>query len=248
MYPAETRLYHAILTGAIVLLFLVAILVTTILYYHKRKRALRKATVLAELNALEKERARIAADLHDDLGASLAAIKMKLQGLQVMSDNDKQVLHQSENYIDEAILKLKRISFDMMPLVLERKGLRQALEELVNTMQEAAGIQISFSYDCRALPKEETVHIYRIVQEALTNIIKHSGAATASVQLNTVKNRLHITISDNGKGFNKKNVTKMAGRGLQNILARADVLNARLYLFTEKDRGVTWLLQILYDI
>lgn len=135
-----------------------------------------------------------------------------------------------------------------MPLVLERKGLKQALEELVNTMQDATGIQIAFSYDCGALPKEETVHIYRIVQEALTNTIKHSGAEKASVQLNTVKNRLHITITDNGKGFNKKNVTTMTGRGLQNIWARADVLNARLYLSTEKDRGVTWHLQIPYDI
>lgn len=248
MYPAETRLYYAILTGTFVLLSLVALLVITILYYHKRKRALRKATVLAELNTLEKERARIAADLHDDLGTSLAAIKMKLQGLQVTGENDKEVVHQSENYIDEAVLKLKRVSFNMMPLVLERKGLKQALEELVNTMQDATGMQIAFSYDCRALPKEETVHIYRIVQEALTNIIKHSGAARASVELNTVKNRLHIIITDNGKGFNKKNVTTMTGRGLQNIWARADVLNARLYLSTEKDRGVTWHLQIPYDI
>lgn len=245
MYPEETNLYHAILTGALVLVLLVAILVVTIIFYHRRKLALHKTTVRTELNVLEQERARIAADLHDDLGSSLAAIKIRLQSLPVTGEREEQLVHQSENYIDDAMLRLKRVSFNLMPLVLERRGLKQALEELVNTLQEATGISIAFSCACPPLPHEQTVHIYRIIQEALTNSIKHSGAATASVEIKAVKNAVLVLVADNGKGFNKRNMLRHpAGRGLQNIMARVDALNATLHLTAGVHEGVSYFIQI----
>lgn len=244
MYPSETGLYHAILTGAIVLMLLVAVLVITIVLYHRRKLALHKTTVRTELNLLERERARIAADLHDDLGSSLAAIKIRLQSLPVTGEKQEQLVHQSENYIDETMLKLKRTSFNLMPLVLERRGLKQALEELVNTLQEATAVSIAFSCTCPVLPHAETVHIYRIVQEALTNSIKHSGAATASVDIKTEKNTVILRIADSGKGFNKRMIKQSTGRGLQNIMARIDALNATVHLTTGANGGVHYFIQI----
>jgi two-component system NarL family sensor kinase len=245
MYPTETSLYHAILTGAFVLVILVVIFVITILYYQKRKLALHKTMIRSEMNALEKERARIAGDLHDDLGTSLSAIKLKLQCLNVDDEKEKLLVCQSENYIDEAMMKLKRISFNMMPRVLERKGLKQALHEFIDTIQQTAAITINFRYACPELGSEETVHIYRIIQEVLTNMVKHSGAATALVELKTGKGKIIVHMADNGKGFNKSAVIKnTAGQGLQNILARADVLNAKIYLTTTPGCGVNYLIQI----
>jgi signal transduction histidine kinase len=223
--------------------------VVVILYYQKRKLALRKTMVRSEINALEKERARIAGDLHDDLGASLSAIKIKLQCLRCVDEKEKLLVHQSENYIDEAMQKLKRISFNMMPQVLERKGLQQALHELIDSTQQTFGFNISFRYACPELNNEETVHIYRIVQEVLTNMVKHSAADSVSVEVKTGRRKIILQIQDNGKGFNKNMVIKnTAGQGLQNILARADVLNAKMYLTTAPGRGVNYLIQIPYSI
>jgi signal transduction histidine kinase len=223
--------------------------VLMILYYQAKKLALRKTMVRSEINALEKERARIANDLHDDLGASLSAIKIKLQCLRSLDEKEKQLVCQSENYIDEAMQKLKRISFNMMPGVLERKGLQQALHELIDTTQQSFGIDIGFTYACPPLNSQETVHIYRIVQEVLTNMVKHSGAAAASVELKTGRKKISLHIQDNGRGFSKNAVMKnTAGQGLQNILARADVLNAKMYLTTAPGAGVNYLIQIPYSI
>ena len=108
--------------------------------------------------------------------------------------------------------------------------------------------QINFHYACPPLAAEETVHIYRIVQEALTNIVKHSGATGASVEIQQVKSKIILHIRDNGKGFNKNNVIKTtAGQGLQNILARADMLNAKIFLTTAHGHGVKYLIQIPHE-
>lgn len=249
MYPAETNLYHAILTGTLVLAVLVMVFVLMILNYQRKKLALRKAMVRSEMNALEKERARIAGDLHDDLGASLSAIKIKLHCLRSLDEKEKHLVHQSEDYIDEAIQKLKRISFNLMPRVLERKGLQQALHELIDTMQETFGLRIGFTYAWPQLNNEETVHIYRIVQEVLNNTIKHSGATTASVELKTGRKKIILHMKDNGRGFHKTKVMKnTAGQGLQNILARADVLHAKTYLTTAPGAGVHFLIQIPFTV
>jgi two-component system, NarL family, sensor kinase len=126
MYPGEENFYDAILVGAMVLASFVIAFVMIVVHYQKRKIALHKTRVRSEINALEKERARIAGDLHDDLGASLSAIKLRLQCLSFDNEKEKAIIAASENYIDEAMLKLRRISFNMMPQVLERRGLYQA--------------------------------------------------------------------------------------------------------------------------
>lgn len=245
MYPEETGFYHAILTGALVLVAFVTSFVIIILYYQKRKFSLHKTRVRSEINALEKERARIAGDLHDDLGASLSAIKLKLQCLEMHNEKEMRVVADSESYIDEAMIKLKRISFNLMPRVLERKGLRQALGELIGMIEQTIQIKIRFRYNCPALNKEQTIHIYRIVQEVLNNIVKHAEATTATVELRKIKNKISLQITDNGTGFDKDDVIKTAGgQGLQNIMARADVLGAKMFLHTTPGQGVDYLFQI----
>ncbi|MBV9964040.1 MAG: sensor histidine kinase [Parafilimonas sp.] len=204
----------------------------------------------SEINALEKERARIANDLHDDLGASLSAIKLKLQCLNLPDEKEHSLIVDSEAYIDEAMLKLKRISFNLMPRVLQRKGLKQALCELIDTIEQSMHIKISFRYNCHQLNDEQTIHIYRIAQEILNNIVKHSCASVASVELKERKNKLVLNIKDNGTGFKKDDAVKAGmGQGLQNIQARADVLSARMFLSTSIGGGTDYSFQIplLYD-
>jgi len=249
MYPQETTLYHAILTAVMVLAVIILTFVVTVIYYQKRKLAFHKTNIRAEINALEKERARIAGDLHDDLGASLSAIKLKLQCLSINDEKERKLIGQSEDYIDEAMLKLKHISFNMMPQVLERKGLEEALREFISTIEQTIAVKISFRYSCPVLSNEKTIHIYRIVQEILNNIIKHAGASSATVELKKTKKKIWVHIADNGKGFNKNSAVKDSkGQGLRNIMARADLLNAKIFLTTAIGRGVDYLIQIPENI
>ena len=245
MYPEETSLYHAILAGALVLASFMAASLITILYYQKRKSALAKTRVRLEINALEKERARIAKDLHDDLGSSLSAIKLGLHSLHLASERERQLVGASETYIDEAMLKLRRISFNLMPGVLERKGLRQALYEFIDMIEQPGVIKINFRSASPTLCNEKAIHIYRMVQEALTNIVKHSGATEATVELKTTKNTIILHIRDNGIGFDKNaKIKSPSGLGLQNILARAEVLNARILLSAAPGAGTSYFIQI----
>lgn len=249
MYPCETSLYHAILTGTLVLVSMVIALLAIILRYQQRKFSLHRTTVHAETIALEKERSRIAGDLHDDLGASLSAIKLSLHRLSATNEKEAQLITSAENYIDEAMLKLKRISFNLMPRVLERRGLKQALYEFIDMAEQATGIEIHFGYTCPELISDKNVHIYRIVQETLNNTARHSGAGAATVELVKWKKKILLRIADNGRGFNKTKALKNgAGLGLQNIMARADLLKAKVFLSTSPGSGVEYLIQIPEDI
>lgn len=249
MSSTETGFYHAILIGAITLLFFVSLFAVTILGYHKRKLALYKNRTHLEINSLEKERARIAGDLHDDLGASLSAIKLKLQCLKLESEKDNSFISDAGRYIDEAMLKLKRIAFNMLPTVLERRGLQQALAELLNIVSQSIPVNVRFQYNCPAIANETAIHMYRIVQEALNNMVKHSAAHTVAVSVKQLNGTITLRVTDNGQGFDKnKVVSTTGGRGLQNIIARADILNAKMFLTTMPGKGVDYLFKIPYDL
>lgn len=244
MYPNESRIYAAILTGAVVLVTYMVLAVITIYRYHRKKISFQRERIRAEINSLENERKRIATDLHDDFGASLSAIKLRLQCLG--PDNKKNIVlgQDCEFYIDEAMRKLKRISFNIMPQILHRSGLKEALIELID-MLNPGSIKINFKCDVNPANIERRVHIYRIVQEAMNNIIRHSKASLVNLSIERIKNKIQLHIEDNGIGFDKGLILKnKKGEGLQNIRARAELLNAKIRLITRPGVGVNYLIKI----
>lgn len=243
MYSEETKIYAAILTGATVLIVFMVLAIVTIIRYHKKKISFQRDRIKAEINSLERERKRIATDLHDDFGASLSAIKLRLQCFGANSQKNFALGQESEFYIDEAMSKLKRISFNMMPQILYRNSLKEALIELID-MLIPENIKVNFR--CEVNPViEKRVHIYRIVQEAMNNIIRHSKATRVTLNIERIKNKIQLHIEDNGTGFDKGLIVKnKKGEGLQNIRARAEVLNAKLQLTTRPGTGVNYLIKI----
>ena len=233
------------MTGVAVLLVLVIFFVITIIRYQRRRIAFDSKKIRIEFNNLDKERERVAADLHDDVGASLSGIKLTLQSMKGLDAKNTLLEEKSELRIDEVMQKIRRISYNMMPRVLQRQGLDKALKELLNLMTDSTGIAVKYWYKIDSFPEEKAIHIYRISQEILNNIVKHAKATSVHFTITKVKNNLELHIRDNGAGFNKSAVLKSkAGLGLHNITARADLLKATIYLTTGPNNGVDYLIQI----
>jgi len=245
MYTHETGIYIAVLTGIFVLLILVVFFALTIIRFQRKKVAFHKERIKAEFNYLDKERERIASDLHDDLGASLSAIKLRLQCIKNMDEEGASIIKFSEFHIDQVMQKLRTISFNMMPGVLQRQGLNEALKDLIDIMTHSTNIKVNYQCSVDFFDKERAIHLYRIAQEILNNIIKHAKATVINFNILKIKNKIQFHITDNGIGFNKNTIErKSKGSGLKNIVARVDLLKAKIYLTTSQGKGVEYFIEI----
>lgn len=244
MFTRETQIYIAVLSGLIVLASLIVIFINAIIRFHRRKAALNRENLREQFFCLDTERERISLDLHDDLGASLSAIKLHLQCLKNLDANNELIVNGSELCIDRAMQKLKQISFNMMPGILKREGLNAAIKELIGVMTFPARIRVNYECNIDSFDKEKAIHIYRIAQEIITNIIRHAEATVINFSILKKNKRIELHASDNGNGFDTNIIQKGRGSGLQNIMTRADLLKANVCLTAEQGRGVNYIIQI----
>ena len=199
---------------------------------RKNKERQRQEIIRLEslLDGQEKERKRIAEDLHDGLNGDLSAIKHHASSLkdEVPEDSDKDKLQKIIEMIDQVCSQTRNISHDLMPASIMDFGLVEALEHYCVKINNSHPIELQFQYfgTIPSLPKNVETTIYRIIQELINNAVKHSDAEQALVQMNFHDHELFITVEDNGKGFNLGHVE--LGLGLKNIRSRIHLLNAEM--------------------
>ncbi|MTI87675.1 MAG: PAS domain S-box protein [Balneolaceae bacterium] len=190
-----------------------------------------------------KERSRMARELHDGLGQYLAAANMNLNA---MKDAVEQLNHKKKyqfysglNYLRNAIEDTSTISHNLLPRVVEDYGLALACETLVDNYQKNTGIEFTYfqNIDDKKLTKDQQLNLYRIVQEALSNAVKYAEADTINVQIITDDLDLILTIDDNGVGFNKEASDFEPGLGLQTIKTRTGALGGSLDVESKKGEG-----------
>jgi len=198
--------------------------------------------------AQEEERRRIARELHDDLGQRLTGIKLNIE---VFEDDipktNKKLLKKLKNIkrqIDVMITEISRISSNLRPTALDDFGLVVALQLLCKEFQQAHNLKIKFQADAREHYDEHfEIALYRIAQEALSNIAKHAEAASACVQLSDSGNAIALTIQDDGKGFELEKVRRQRGPGrglgLISMRERAEVLGGSFRIESSPKRGAT---------
>lgn len=200
-----------------------------------------KDRLRALLDGQEKERARIARDLHDGLGQLLNAIKMKTN--MVLEDGKKaESLFQ---LLDEALLETKRISENLLPSKLRDFDLSVCLKSLCKQMDAASPISISFDSFGGPSPLNELqkVNLYRIAQEGITNAMKHGESSYVHVQLNAGTDVLQLTIEDDGVGM-KLDVKDIPKHGLLNIRDRTKVMDGRLSIDSDEKRGTILMIEV----
>ncbi len=190
-------------------------------YLQKSKELLHSQNAIIETQ--ENERKRIAQDLHDDLGATLALLSRNAKKDDVSKEN--------QGIIEKAIQDLRNISRNLLPADFETFGLLQSLEKYfgnLNTQNKTVFTFISFG-EAVKLKNETELNIYRIITELANNIVKHSGASKATAQLIYHKDHLFISIEDTGTGIeiSKNNL----GIGLKNVTSRVEYLQAKVLEF-----------------
>jgi len=205
--------------------------------------------------AQEEERKRISHELHDDTIQALVVLSRQLDSL---ASSDKGLSEENRRHLEELwqqtdnILKgVRRLSQDLRPAALDRLGLLPALEWLVHDASEYSGIaaRVSVVGEEHRLPEEVAIALFRITQEALRNVWRHSGATSAEITVAFDESKTRITISDNGKGFNlPENIGDMAkdGKlGLAGMQERAQLVGGTLTVQSEPDKGTSITVELL---
>ena len=196
----------------------------------------------AVLKGEEQERTRLAKDLHDGLGGLLSGVKFYLSKMKdnlIITPDNMAVFERSLDMIDTSIKELRRVAHNMMPEMLTKFGLDEALKEYCNTLNATRLLTVkyqSLGMDAR-LDKSIEIIVYRIIQELLNNILKHASASEAFVQLIRETNRLNVVVEDNGNGFDTTLLEKSKGAGWMNIRSRVDYLKGQLDIHSEPAKG-----------
>ncbi|MGE5399096.1 MAG: ATP-binding protein, partial [Ignavibacteriales bacterium] len=205
---------------------------------EKSERELRNFSRYLQVK-IEEERQRISRELHDGIGQNLIILKMNLQkSLSELTGREDSAAYMSNaRIIEQAISDLKSIAYMLKPRVLEEIGLVPALISLVSTIQKQSSIRgaIDFISLKERLEHDLETSIYRITQEALSNIVKYSKAEEFNIQLINKNDSVRLIISDNGKGFDADNCNN--GMGIKNMKERAESHNGSFRISSSKEDG-----------
>lgn len=219
------------------LAFIILIPLLIIIAYLQNKYKKKKLIVAQErlrfeavIDAEQKERKRIAQDLHDSLGQMISLIKMKATDLDVHTNACAEHLA-LRTTIDQAYDELRNISHNIMPGFLDGNSLQRVIEQLVSDYHKLKpNITLKYRNQSKLinLNEKESINIYRVLQEILSNAIKHSQATTLTIQISSQDHLKSIIIEDNGKGFDTKVLQTDYGLGWRNIISRIELIKGTI--------------------
>ncbi len=200
------------------------------------------AAVQFALQGEERERSRLARDLHDGLGGLLSGAKMALSSYKenfVTSGEQEDSFKHPLDLLNKSIGEMQRIAHNMMPQALVNGSIKCALSEFCGKMDNNGSLSLKFRFfgNEEKLGQNYQIAIYRIVQELVNNVIKHSGASEAFVQLIQEKDRISVTVQDNGKGFDPSDLRSFKGHGLNNIRMRVESLGGHFDINSGSNKG-----------
>jgi signal transduction histidine kinase len=204
----------------------------------------------AILEAEEKERRRIAQDLHDGVGQLLSAAKLNLSNLDskitTQTEEQKLAIQNALSLVDDSVKEVRAVSHNMMPNTLIKLGLASAVREFITKLGKAPTLKVDLEIvglDTRLDNQVETV-LYRVIQEIVNNIIKHAKASQISMQLIRHETELNIMIEDNGVGFDTNQLDDFEAIGLKGIKTRIEFLNGSVHFDSYIGRGTTVIIDI----
>jgi two-component system, NarL family, sensor kinase len=234
--------------------FFISLLILTggIIIYRQRKKSIeaqyenwQKNKKIDNLKFLiageEKERTRISRELHDGINGSLAAVKMLTQSQQFSKE---EILAKTAEMIDQISDEIRELSHNLMPASLKRFGLITTLNDFLDKIRRGDTLDITLNYfgDFSRLSDHDKLMVYRIVQELVKNVLKHSQATECIVQLVSGEDMVSVTVEDNGKGFiSEKGPMEIdeSGIGLRNVKSRIDMMDGKLDILSDQKSGTS---------
>jgi signal transduction histidine kinase len=209
-----------------------------------RRQAEERANVLVRqlVTVQEDERRRIARDLHDQLGQQFTALRMQLEAHRRRCPDPGSDLADIAAEAEQIDAAIEFLAWQLRPTVLDDLGLVAALKTFVAEWSKHTGIPASFDVSSLGearLPPESETHLYRIAQEALHNVAKHSQATSVSVLLGSRADAVFLVVEDDGKGFDPASDAAVAGLGLNGMRERARLCGGSVDIKTSRGKGTT---------
>jgi two-component system, NarL family, sensor histidine kinase DevS len=197
-------------------------------------------TVRRVVEAQELERASLARELHDETGQALTSILLGLKSLdeRAVDDDDHAAVAELRELVVSTLQNVRRLAVELRPAALDDFGLVPAIERLRDVVEEQSGISVDVQSNLadQRLPSESETALYRIVQEAFTNVLKHAAARRVSVRLHRGEETVTLTVHDDGKGFDPDKV-RDGSLGLVGMRERVALLGGRLAIESSEDAG-----------
>lgn len=203
--------------------------------------------------ATEEERRSISRDIHDVVGQSLAVIKLTLRAIsKKVPDTEGEILSDIEGlaaHVEDTMKEISRITKNLSPSYVTEVGFPKALRLYIETFAKKTGTQVHLSLPERfsLQDTQQDIHLFRIAQEALTNVVRHSGATRVDIHINITDGFIHFSIEDNGKGFYESQEQEMLGLGLIGMKERAAILGGKLSIESKPGRTTTLKIEVPYE-
>jgi signal transduction histidine kinase len=201
----------------------------------------------ATLNAEDKERTKIGEELHDNVNQLLASAKLYVEAALHDESDWKLYISRGKEIISTGIEEIRKLSKALVLPKFEQTSLIRSIEELASLIAETTKLHFQLDVsqlDERKLKPAHKLLLYRIIQEQLTNILKHAHASLVEIRLDQDSSTVRLTIIDNGKGFDTRAARK--GIGISNMQNRVSYYNGRVAIFSEKNVGTT--LNAAFDV
>lgn len=255
---SDNQLSYFIIVGICFILLLVASLVIFFNFSqkkilkekelnHQQKMGFQKEMLESTINTQENERSRIARELHDDISSKLNVINMNMNilNMKLKEPDNKKLLTDITSSLNHSIERSRKISHELMPPILEKFGLQEAITDLTQQINFSGEIKMSISRkeNFKTFQGQDKLHIFRIIQELCNNTLKHAGAKHIAISTKVEGNELEITYQDDGKGIPSGTISK--GIGTMNIESRLQILNAS-WNHIPSQKGVMFKLKIPY--
>lgn len=195
----------------------------------------------AVLHGEESERTRLARDLHDGLGGLLSGLKLSLNSIKgniFLSEENVDQFNKAMGLLDVSMRELRRVAHNMMPEALSKFGLKDALTDFCMGLDSSqTEVKFRFYGIEKRLEQNLEICLYRISQELINNALKHANATEIILLIVQEEKRIHLTVQDNGVGFDPEILNVSKGSGIPNIRSRVEALNGQLEIFASKGKG-----------
>lgn len=208
---------------------------------HNKQLSQQKLITEITILAQEKERNELGLELHDNINQLLSVVKLYLGLAKTEKVYNEELIDKSYLHLEEAMHDIRKLSHSLVAPSLGHDGLQEALEDLIESVQHPHKIKIQLcidaDYEALLIDKNKELMLYRIIQEQLNNILKYAEASEMSIAVKQQGDQLHLTIKDNGKGFDTQQQGN--GIGLKNINSRVNFYSGKMKLTSAPGQGCT---------
>lgn len=215
---------------------------------HDLELAHQQELLQSNIETQERERARIARELHDEIGSKLNVVNLNVNLLKVQtknSENIDQTIDHINTALSASIARTREISHALIPPILEKFGILSTINNLATQVNRTGAVEVdvNINHEWNIKDSMKELHIYRILQELITNTVKHANATNILISSNQDENHLEITYKDDGKGITNLD-DNFSGIGIKNIETRILLLNAEYEIKSTANNGFQFTLNV----